>query len=122
MVEIVNPYDPTQVWSGRGRKPKWLKENEEAGQNLGLPPNEHGLRFWKLITENRHVDCIVGAKDPVNAVHTLNKTFRFPVSSSEFITMWREISHETLGEFDQSSPSVWQYNPSECSWETRPTL
>lgn len=27
-----NPADPTQTWSGRGRKPGWFKEAESAGK------------------------------------------------------------------------------------------
>jgi len=29
-----NPNDPSQTWSGRGRKPVWLIEALEAGTNL----------------------------------------------------------------------------------------
>ncbi|PHP28589.1 H-NS histone family protein [Limimaricola cinnabarinus] len=29
-----NPEDPTQTWSGRGRKPRWINEAEAAGRPL----------------------------------------------------------------------------------------
>lgn len=29
-----NPADATQTWSGRGRKPQWIKDAEEAGTDL----------------------------------------------------------------------------------------
>lgn len=29
-----NPADPSQTWSGRGRKPAWIKEAEAAGRPL----------------------------------------------------------------------------------------
>ncbi len=29
-----NPADPTQTWSGRGRKPRWIIEAASAGRNL----------------------------------------------------------------------------------------
>lgn len=29
-----NPADPTQTWSGRGRKPGWINEAEAAGRDL----------------------------------------------------------------------------------------
>ncbi|MGR3464150.1 H-NS histone family protein [Limimaricola sp.] len=29
-----NPEDPTQTWSGRGRKPGWINEAEAAGRPL----------------------------------------------------------------------------------------
>lgn len=29
-----NPADPTQTWSGRGRKPSWINEAEAAGRDL----------------------------------------------------------------------------------------
>lgn len=30
--KYVNPDDPSQTWTGRGRKPKWLVEAESAGR------------------------------------------------------------------------------------------
>lgn len=33
-VKYVNPNDPTQSWSGRGKKPSWLIELLEKGVNL----------------------------------------------------------------------------------------
>lgn len=29
-----NPADPTQTWSGRGRKPRWIIEASAAGRDL----------------------------------------------------------------------------------------
>lgn len=29
-----NPADPTQTWSGRGRKPKWVGEQLAAGKSM----------------------------------------------------------------------------------------
>ena len=29
-----NPADPTQLWTGRGRQPKWVKEWLEAGKDI----------------------------------------------------------------------------------------
>lgn len=29
-----NPDDPNQTWTGRGRKPQWIKAAEEAGLDL----------------------------------------------------------------------------------------
>lgn len=29
-----NPEDPTQTWSGRGRKPRWINEAEAAGRPI----------------------------------------------------------------------------------------
>ncbi|MFQ6547381.1 H-NS family nucleoid-associated regulatory protein [Aestuariibius sp. 2305UL40-4] len=29
-----NPKDPTQTWSGRGRRPKWIVDAEAKGQSL----------------------------------------------------------------------------------------
>ncbi|MBB3712747.1 DNA-binding protein H-NS [Limimaricola variabilis] len=29
-----NPEDPSQTWSGRGRKPRWINEAEAAGRPL----------------------------------------------------------------------------------------
>ena len=29
-----NPKDPTQTWSGRGRKPGWINEAEAAGRDI----------------------------------------------------------------------------------------
>jgi DNA-binding protein H-NS len=29
-----NPADPTQTWSGRGRKPRWILEASAAGRDL----------------------------------------------------------------------------------------
>lgn len=29
-----NPEDATQTWSGRGRKPQWIKDAEEAGVDI----------------------------------------------------------------------------------------
>lgn len=29
--KFVNPNDPTQTWSGRGKRPLWFKENMNAG-------------------------------------------------------------------------------------------
>jgi DNA-binding protein H-NS len=29
-----NPEDPTQTWSGRGRKPGWINEAEAAGRDV----------------------------------------------------------------------------------------
>ena len=29
-----NPQNPEQTWSGRGRKPQWVKEAEESGADL----------------------------------------------------------------------------------------
>lgn len=29
-----NPADPTQTWSGRGRRPQWFKDAEAAGTDL----------------------------------------------------------------------------------------
>jgi len=29
-----NPADPTQTWSGRGRKPRWINEAAAAGRDL----------------------------------------------------------------------------------------
>lgn len=29
-----HPQDPNLTWAGRGRKPKWIKEWEEAGHSL----------------------------------------------------------------------------------------
>lgn len=34
IVKYRNPKDPTQTWSGRGRKPKWLVEAEAKGASL----------------------------------------------------------------------------------------
>ena len=33
-VRFRHPDDPTKVWSGRGRKPVWVKEWEGAGRSL----------------------------------------------------------------------------------------
>lgn len=33
-VKYVNPNDPTQFWSGRGKKPTWLIKELENGKNL----------------------------------------------------------------------------------------
>ncbi len=30
----VNPNDPTEIWSGQGRRPKWLKDLIDAGHPL----------------------------------------------------------------------------------------
>ena len=30
----VNPNDPTEVWSGQGRRPKWLKDLLDSGHML----------------------------------------------------------------------------------------
>lgn len=30
----VNPNDPTEIWSGQGRRPKWLKALVDAGHSL----------------------------------------------------------------------------------------
>lgn len=30
----VNPDDPTEIWSGQGRRPKWLKDLIDAGHSL----------------------------------------------------------------------------------------
>ena len=32
--KYANPEDPTQTWSGRGRKPIWVHESLEAGKSL----------------------------------------------------------------------------------------
>ncbi|MEQ5871174.1 H-NS histone family protein [Sagittula sp. NFXS13] len=32
--KYVNPEDPTQTWTGRGRKPNWLIEALDAGKSL----------------------------------------------------------------------------------------
>ncbi len=32
--KYANPADPSQTWSGRGRKPKWVVEALEAGKSL----------------------------------------------------------------------------------------
>ena len=32
--KYANPNDPTQMWSGRGRRPKWVNEALEAGKSL----------------------------------------------------------------------------------------
>ncbi|MCU6496556.1 H-NS histone family protein [Rugamonas sp. A1-17] len=29
-----NPSDPTQLWTGRGRQPKWVKEWVDAGKDI----------------------------------------------------------------------------------------
>jgi len=29
-----NPKNPTEIWSGRGKQPLWLREQLEAGKNL----------------------------------------------------------------------------------------
>lgn len=29
-----NPADPTQTWTGRGRKPQWFKDGEAAGRPI----------------------------------------------------------------------------------------
>ncbi|GJI96279.1 hypothetical protein RugamoR57_29970 [Duganella caerulea] len=29
-----NPADPTQLWTGRGRQPKWVKEWVDAGKDI----------------------------------------------------------------------------------------
>ena len=31
-----NPNDATQTWSGRGRKPQWIKDAEAAGTDISL--------------------------------------------------------------------------------------
>ncbi len=31
---FVNPNDPTEIWSGQGRRPKWLKDLIDAGHSL----------------------------------------------------------------------------------------
>ncbi|WP_312524634.1 H-NS histone family protein [Paracoccus sp. (in: a-proteobacteria)] len=33
--KYANPADSTQTWSGRGRKPRWIQEYLDAGQDLG---------------------------------------------------------------------------------------
>ena len=33
-VRFRHPDDPSKVWSGRGRKPVWIKEWEQAGRSL----------------------------------------------------------------------------------------
>lgn len=46
-----NPVDPTETWSGRGRRPKWVLDHVEAGGDLGdlaiasetLPSQDHGI-------------------------------------------------------------------------------
>lgn len=32
--KYVNPTDPEQTWTGRGRKPRWLTEALDAGKSL----------------------------------------------------------------------------------------
>ncbi len=32
--KYANPNDPSQTWTGRGRKPAWLKEALEAGKSI----------------------------------------------------------------------------------------
>lgn len=32
--KYANPADPSQTWSGRGRKPKWVVEALDAGKSL----------------------------------------------------------------------------------------
>ena len=32
--KYANPEDPTMTWTGRGRQPKWVKENLQAGREL----------------------------------------------------------------------------------------
>ena len=31
-VKYVNPADPTKTWTGRGRRPEWIKELDAAGK------------------------------------------------------------------------------------------
>lgn len=33
-IKYQNPYDPSQTWTGRGKRPKWLVERLEAGDSL----------------------------------------------------------------------------------------
>ncbi|MFD2440579.1 H-NS histone family protein [Paracoccus kondratievae] len=32
--KYANPEDPSQTWTGRGRKPRWVQEALDAGKNL----------------------------------------------------------------------------------------
>lgn len=32
--KYANPADPSQTWSGRGRKPAWVQEHLDAGKSL----------------------------------------------------------------------------------------
>ena len=32
--KYANPQDPTQTWTGRGRKPRWVQEALDAGKTL----------------------------------------------------------------------------------------
>jgi len=34
VVRFQNPSDPSKTWSGRGRKPAWIKEWEASGRSL----------------------------------------------------------------------------------------
>ena len=45
-----NPNDPTEIWSGRGKQPLWVREQLEAGKNLD--------QF--LIVGSRHRCCAAG--------------------------------------------------------------
>lgn len=33
-IKYQNPYDPSQTWTGRGKRPNWLVERLEAGESL----------------------------------------------------------------------------------------
>jgi hypothetical protein len=116
---FTNPSNPSEYFNTeekqtQGKPKKWLSEHPEyiAWRNQKLtqktvPKIEQNttLNVWKyvgLIGDDVRDDFVkthvlIAAKDPMNALHILNKRFKeFPVSMLEFKTMWRLVTNASI--------------------------
>jgi hypothetical protein len=78
-------------------------------------PNANGLMTWVFLGTSTGAACKVTAESSVNAVRMLNRTFKNPITATEF-SRWRRV--ETP---DDQGEGVWQRDRT-GSWEVRPEM
>lgn len=140
-ITLVNPADPTQVWTSgkRGRFPRFVTEMLKANPNLlpskekevFVPSSENStprLRYWKWNGLNDEdgkgasvtTPCLVGAMSAHEALVALNKTFKTPVLGTEWQNCWVEISPSVVELGNRLGVFVW--NKSTTTWDERKVL
>ena len=135
------------TWGQRGMRPKWVKDGIENG-TIKMPQeykdrkiaadkeksaptpksimDEPGLKAWKWVgimdidprLNTSPIRCVVVANDIGEAIRTLNRTMRNPVTRYEFVNFWKQISTEEFSLRDK----VAAYEMKDALWIVRKDL
>lgn len=112
----------TYTFGQKGKKAKWVKkwiennetevpQKQEEKQTEKQTEKSQTLREWHFRSEMNN-QCIVIAKDEIQAIYLLNKIFKYKYNSRQFEIFFKETDY--VSGFDIG---VWRWNNELNTWE-----